>query len=396
VNRPPEGASAGAAARAAGRRGPAAAEQVDVVVVGARLAGCAVAAPLARAGRRVVVLDRMGFPSDQLSTHVLMPAGTSELAKLGALPRILECKPSRVRWARIVVEGIGALERLRPAADGIDYGVCVPRDLQDVQLVRAAREQGADVREHCTVLLVLLMGHRDEVGDARADPEGYWRRKLAEHPGLAARVAGAPAGTKLRSTGQAPAFFRASSGPGWALAGDAGHFKDPVTGQGMRDAMFAGRTLAEQVLPVLEDADAVDCATRAWEAARDHECLPAYHFANWDTRVERQSAVICELIRDAGRTTDPDITDLFGRARTPQQIATAPRLARALGAAMWHGEQPRLQTLRRLLPDLRTGVAIHFEQRAGRFRSTRTIVGSEHPGAEWPAPPEPAQRGMLA
>jgi hypothetical protein len=66
-------------------------------------------------------------------------------------------------------------------------------------------------------------------------------------------------------------------------------------------------------------------------------------------------------------------------------------VARALAAAMWHGEQPRLPTLRRLLPELRTGLAIHFEQRAGRFRSARTIAGSEHPGAEWPAPPKPAQ-----
>ena len=56
-------------------------EQADVVVVGARLAGCAVAAPLARAGRKVVVLDKMSFPSDQLSTHLLMPAGTSELSQ---------------------------------------------------------------------------------------------------------------------------------------------------------------------------------------------------------------------------------------------------------------------------------------------------------------------------
>ena len=55
-------------------------ESVDVLVVGARLAGCALAAPLARAGRSVLVLDRMRFPSDQLSTHVLLPAGTSELA----------------------------------------------------------------------------------------------------------------------------------------------------------------------------------------------------------------------------------------------------------------------------------------------------------------------------
>ena len=142
-----------------------------MVVVGARLAGCAVAAPLARAGRRVVVLDRMGFPSDQLSTHVLMPAGTSELAKLGALPRILECKPSRVRWVQIVVEGASALERLRPATDGIDYGVCVPRDLQDVQLVRAARDQGAVVREHCTVQSLRWRGGR-VVGVRYRDGDG--------------------------------------------------------------------------------------------------------------------------------------------------------------------------------------------------------------------------------
>jgi flavin-dependent dehydrogenase len=126
-------------------------ERVDVVVVGARLAGCAVAAPLARAGRRVLMLDRMRFPSDQLSTHVLMPAGTSELAKLGALPRILALNPSRVRWIGVEAEGISCRERLRPASDGIDYGVCVPRDLQDVQLVESAREQGVDVRERCTV-----------------------------------------------------------------------------------------------------------------------------------------------------------------------------------------------------------------------------------------------------
>ena len=50
-------------------------------------------------------------------------------------------------------------------------------------------------------LLVLLMGHRDEASEARRDPEGYWLRKLREHPGLAARVAGAPPGSKLRSTG---------------------------------------------------------------------------------------------------------------------------------------------------------------------------------------------------
>jgi flavin-dependent dehydrogenase len=459
-------------------------ERFDVVVVGARLAGCALAAPLARAGRRVLVLDKMPFPSDQLSTHVLLPAGTSELAKLGALPRMLALDPSRVRWVHVEAEGIACRERLRPAADGIDYGVCVPRDLQDVELVESAREQGVDVRERCSLetlrwragrvagvryrradgaeheveatlvvgadgrrstvaslvgawtpyrlsrngrglvfrylqdplagtvdaetyyqwregdsfafafpttpagkVLVLFMGHRDEAGVARRDPEGYWERKLREHPGLAARIAGAPPGSKLRSTGETPAFFRASSGPGWALAGDAGHFKDPVTGQGMRDALFAGRTLAEQVLPVLDDPVAVDRETRVWEAARDRECLPAYHFANLDTRVERQSPVLCELVRDAGRTTTADLGDLFGRARTPQEIAPPRRLARALVMALWRGERPRAETVVRGFADVRTELEIRRERRADRFRETRRIRGSEHPGAPWPAPP---------
>ncbi len=468
-------------------------ERFDVVVVGARLAGCAVAAPLARAGRRVLVLDRMRFPSDQLSTHVLLPAGTSELASLGALPRILRLNPSQVRYVEVQAEGIACRERMRPAADGIDYGVCVPRDLQDVELVEAVREQGAEVSERCTVeslrrragrvagvryrtaegaveevestlvigadgrrstvaslvgawrpyrlsrngrglvfryledplagaaeaetyhqwregesfafafpttpegkVLVLLMGHRDEVRRARRDPDSYWADKLEQHPGLARRIAGSPPGSKLRSTGDTPAFFRFSSGPGWALAGDAGHFKDPVTGQGMRDAMFAGRTLAEQVLPVLDDPGAVDRETRRWEAARDRECLPAYHFANADTRVERPSPVLCELVRDAGRTIDPDLSDLFGRARTLQQIAPLSRLARAFALALARGERPRRETLKRGISELRTELEIKRELRADRFRATRAIPGSEHAGAAWPAPPSEAPAAEAA
>jgi flavin-dependent dehydrogenase len=468
-------------------------ERFDVVVVGARLAGCALAAPLARSGRRVLVLDKMRFPSDQLSTHVLMPAGTSELARMGALPRILALDPSRVRYVQIEVEGVVCRERVRAAADGTDFGVCVPRDLQDEQLVEAAREQGVEVREGCAVralswsagrvagvryrdargsdhaagaslvvgadgrrstvaalvgawhpyrvsrngrglvfryiddpragtadaetyyqwregasfafafpttpagrLLVLLMGHRDEAGAARREPEDHWRRKLADHPGLAARVAGAPPGSKLRSTGDTPAFFRASSGPGWALAGDAGHFKDPVTGQGMRDAMFAGRTLAEAVLPVLDDPAAVDAASRRWEAERDRECMPAYHFANADTWVGRPSPTLRELVRDAGRSLEPDLSDLFGRARTQQEIAPLPRMARALVAALCRGERPRAETLARARAELSTELAVRRQIRADRFRCTELVRGSEHPGARWPAAPHIARTDATA
>ncbi|HEX4437660.1 MAG TPA: NAD(P)/FAD-dependent oxidoreductase [Solirubrobacteraceae bacterium] len=456
-------------------------ERFDVAIVGARLAGSAIAAPLARAGRNVLVIDRMAFPSDQLSTHVLMPAGTSELAQIGALPGILALNPSRVRNVQVGVDGVLCAERLRPAADGIDFGVCVPRDLQDLELVRAIRAQGAEVRERCAVsalrwdagrvtglsyrdaegvqrevqaslvvgadgrrstvsallgverpyrlsrngrglvfryledphpeqtenctyqqwrdgnsiafafpctpagrLLVLLMGDREETALARHDPEGYWRAKLSEHPELARRVAGAPPGSKLRSTADTPAFFRSSSGPGWALAGDAGHFKDPVTGQGMRDAMFAGRTLAEAILPSLDDPAALDAATRGWEAERDRECLPAYHLANADTRAIRQSPILREIVRDASRTPDPDLGDLFGRARTPAEVTPPARLIRATVAALLRGERPRGETLASAFTDGRVALRVEREARAGRFRASRPVAGSEHPGGVWP------------
>lgn len=459
-------------------------ERADVVVVGARLAGCALAAPLARAGRRVVVLDRMAFPSDQLSTHVLFSNGVAELARLGALPRILALNPTRVHRASLRAGGAQMTEPLRPF-DGIDYGVCVPRDIQDICLVEAAREQGAEIRERCTFLaplwragrvsgvryrdpggteheieaslvvgadgrrssvaaavgayqpyrcsrngrglvfrymddpsddpderdtlvqwrdgrsfayafpctpvgrlLVLFMGHRDEVGESRRDPEAYWRRKVGEHPGLGDRLAGLdPAScSKIRSTAQTPAYFRASSGPGWALAGDAGHFKDPVTGQGMRDSLWMGRTLAERVLPVLDDGAAIDRETRRWEAERDRHCLPAYHLANADTRVEPPSPVLIEVLRGAGTSDEPDLGDLFSRGRTPQEVLTLPRLSRALLAALARGEGSRRRTLASGLADLRTELGIRREAARDEFRPARPVTGSDHPGAEFPAP----------
>ena len=102
-------------------------------------------------------------------------------------------------------------------------------------------------------MLVLFMGPAEEIPLFRKDPQGMWDRMLAENPIAAERVGDAPNRTKMRSTGSVSAFYRRSSGPGWALAGDAGHFKDPVIGQGMRDAMRFGRLLGEAVAPVVDD-----------------------------------------------------------------------------------------------------------------------------------------------
>ena len=55
----------------------------DVIVIGARVAGAATALALARAGMRVLCVDRGAYGSDTLSTHALLRPGVMALSQLG-------------------------------------------------------------------------------------------------------------------------------------------------------------------------------------------------------------------------------------------------------------------------------------------------------------------------
>ena len=147
----------------------------------------------------------------------------------------------------------------------------------------------------------------------------------------------------------------------------------PSRARGCATRCSPGRTLAEQVLPALDDPAAVDRATRRWEAARDRECLPAYHFANADTRVERPSPTLGELVRDAGRTTDAGSQ----RPVRPGSHAAADRAAGSPRARVrsWRcpgasdrARKPRLARFRTCAPSSRSDSSC----RAGRFRSSAT------------------------
>jgi hypothetical protein len=54
--------------------------------------------------------------------------------------------------------------------------------------------------------------------------------------------------------------YRQASGPGWALVGDAAHYKDPADGQGIYDALLGAKLLADALGPWL-------AGERSWEAA---------------------------------------------------------------------------------------------------------------------------------
>src|SRR5579875_532257 len=90
----------------------------DAIVVGARCAGSPTAMLLARAGYRVLLVDRAKFPADTMSTHYIHQPGVLRLARWGLLDRVAAsgCPPV----AQLSLDfGPFTLNGPPPAADGV-------------------------------------------------------------------------------------------------------------------------------------------------------------------------------------------------------------------------------------------------------------------------------------
>ncbi|PSK71110.1 FAD-dependent oxidoreductase [Streptomyces sp. CS149] len=129
-------------------------ESYDVVVVGARSAGAATAMLFARAGYRVLLLDRMRFPSDTLSTQHIHRPGLRLLRDWGLLGRLVDTGCPPVRRISYTVGDV-RLEGRVPVEEGIDAVYAPRRYILDSLLIEAAAEAGAEFREGCAVNGVL-------------------------------------------------------------------------------------------------------------------------------------------------------------------------------------------------------------------------------------------------
>jgi 2-polyprenyl-6-methoxyphenol hydroxylase-like FAD-dependent oxidoreductase len=116
-----------------------------------------------------------------------------------------------------------------------------------------------------------------EAAAYKADPEHNLLRTLDLAPAFAERVAGAERVARL-TAGAVPNFFRTSHGPGWALVGDAGYTKDPITAQGMSDAFIDAERCATALDAALSGTRPFDEVMAERERARDAHALPVYEF----------------------------------------------------------------------------------------------------------------------
>lgn len=98
--------------------------------------------------------------------------------------------------------------------------------------------------------------------------ETLYRDALSDvSPDLARRVAESPGPGKLRAFPGKPGFLRRATGPGWALVGDAGYFRDPITAHGITDALCEAEYLSRAI------ADGED-SLAVYQARRDERVRP--------------------------------------------------------------------------------------------------------------------------
>lgn len=370
--------------------------EYDFIIVGARVAGASTAMLLARAGARVLVLERGALGSDTLSTSFLMRGAVSQLQRWGTLPALVAAGTPPVRETYFHYESRSVRVAIR-SADGVDALYAPRRTLLDPLLVAAAQAAGAELRFGARVENLLRHGDGRvcgvEVARGTRGKQRITARTVIGADGIASSVArwvGSPAyrtgknaepciygyfegipvaayhwyyargmgagaaptndglttvfvggprarlpelhgdraaglvrvaselsallGEQVRAARRVGGlrvfpgvrgYYRLPWGPGWALVGDAGYFRDPNTAHGISDALRDAELLAGALLQGDEPSLAAYHATRDAATHRLFEASDELAGGLWDeARADALLREASEGMRDGMRALE--------------------------------------------------------------------------------------------
>jgi flavin-dependent dehydrogenase len=397
--------------------------EYDAIVVGARCAGSPTAMLLARKGYRVLAVDRAGFPSDTLSTHLIHAPGVAALRRWGILDDLVAtgCPPIDTYsfdFGPFTITGTPRPE------DGNSTAYAPRRMVIDKILVDAAADAGAEVREHFTVEDVVIeggevvgiRGHanggasvteraRVVIGaDGRnsrvartVEPEQYnempmlqwsyytywsglpikgaeivirpdrgwgafptndgltlvvvgwpyaestayktdveanYLKTLELAPEFAARVRAATREERFAG-GAVDNFFRKPFGPGWALVGDAGYDKDPITAQGISDAFRDAELCSTALDDVFTGARPFADAMSDYQHARDAKVGPMYDFTTQLATLEPPPPEMQQLLGavHGNRDAMDDFVSVVSGTVSPAEFFDPDNIGRIMSAA---------------------------------------------------------------
>jgi 2-polyprenyl-6-methoxyphenol hydroxylase-like FAD-dependent oxidoreductase len=133
--------------------------------------------------------------------------------------------------------------------------------------------------------------------EIRSDIEGHVRRALAHAPECAARVNGGKREDRWYGTAGVPTYFRKPYGKGWALVGDAGYNRDPITAQGMSDAFIDAERLVEAIDRGFGGRADLGEALGQYESSRNARVRPMCEFTYEIAGLEAPAPAMQQLFR---------------------------------------------------------------------------------------------------
>ncbi len=147
--------------------------------------------------------------------------------------------------------------------------------------VRAEDDRGwAAIPTHDDLTVLPFGWPVEEFKANRSDIEGNFFATLDLAPEFAERVRAAKRESKFVGSADLPGYFRKPYGPGWALLGDAGYHKNPITAMGINDAFRDAELVATAIDDACSGHRSYDEAMSEYQDTRDHEASPVYDFTD--------------------------------------------------------------------------------------------------------------------
>ena len=122
-------------------------------------------------------------------------------------------------------------------------------------------------------------------------------------------------------TADLPNFFRKPYGPGWALVGDAGYHKDPITGQGITDAFRDAELLTATLDSSFAEHQPLEEALANYERQRNETAMPIYELNCWLASLEPLSPQMQQLLaalRENQEQTNRYLGTIAGTVSIPE------------------------------------------------------------------------------
>ena len=158
------------------------------------------------------------------------------------------------------------------------YWSGLPTDGFDTYIRAESGRGWAAIPTHDGLTCVVQGTPQEDFGTTKKDVEGTYLKGFELAPEFAERINGAKRESGFMGAGDLSGYFRKPYGPGWALVGDAGYHKHPITAFGITDAFRDAEAVAAALDDTFAERRSFDEAMSDYQRARDEEALPIYGF----------------------------------------------------------------------------------------------------------------------